>query len=58
MNENEKRQADMKERTLQLKENQLSQEMVVEENRLMIMDPSGIDEKAKLFWELRLLKIL
>ena len=45
----EKRKADFEERRLLLEENRMKQEMLAEENRIMMMDPSSMDVTARAY---------
>jgi hypothetical protein len=54
----EKRKMDFEERRLLLKENKMRLEIIAEESRLMMMDPSGMDDKAREYWETRRGEIL
>jgi len=54
----EKRKADFEERRLLLEENRMRQEMLAEENRIMMMDPSSMDVTARAYWDIRRREIL
>jgi hypothetical protein len=54
----EKRKTDLEERRLLLEENKMRLKIIAEESRLMMMDPSRMDDKAREYWEIRRGEIL
>jgi hypothetical protein len=54
----EERRLLLEERRLLLEENKMRLEIIAEESQLMMMDPSGMDEKAREYWEIRRGEIL
>ncbi|CAM0885403.1 unnamed protein product [Alopecurus aequalis] len=54
----EDKKMDFEERRLLLEENKWKQEITAEENKLMMMDPNGMDETARTYWEIRRGEIL
>ena len=54
----ERRKVKFEERRHLVEENKMRQEIIAKENKLIMMDPNGMDEKARAYWEIQIEEIL